>query len=71
MFAAHRRISDAPVHAVIHAAVVAYGFVFMHPFEDGNGRNPPLSYPQCAAGRRVRAATNDVPRLGRDAQANG
>ncbi len=24
--------------AVIHAAVVAWGFVFLHPFEDGNGR---------------------------------
>ncbi|MCL2648889.1 MAG: Fic family protein, partial [Phycisphaerales bacterium] len=25
-------------HPVIHAAVVAFGFVFMHPFDDGNGR---------------------------------
>jgi len=24
--------------AVIHAAAIAYGFVFLHPFEDGNGR---------------------------------
>jgi uncharacterized protein YggL (DUF469 family) len=23
---------------VVHAAVIAYGFVFLHPFEDGNGR---------------------------------
>lgn len=23
---------------VIHASAIAYGFVFMHPFEDGNGR---------------------------------
>ena len=23
---------------VIHAAAIAYGFVFLHPFEDGNGR---------------------------------
>jgi hypothetical protein len=26
------------VHPVIHATAIAYGFVFMHPFEDGNGR---------------------------------
>jgi hypothetical protein len=26
------------VPPVIHAAVIAYGFVFLHPFEDGNGR---------------------------------
>jgi hypothetical protein len=26
------------LHPVVHAAAIAYGFVFMHPFEDGNGR---------------------------------
>jgi Fic family protein len=26
------------VSAMIHAATIAYGFVFLHPFEDGNGR---------------------------------
>lgn len=25
-------------HAIIRAAIVAFGFVFIHPFEDGNGR---------------------------------
>lgn len=34
----HDRISDGGVPPVIHAAVIAYGFVFIHPFEDGNGR---------------------------------
>lgn len=40
MMASHARMGDArrPAHPVIHAAVVGYGFVFMHPFEDGNGR---------------------------------
>ena len=28
----------ASLPPVIHAAIVAFGFVFMHPFEDGNGR---------------------------------
>lgn len=37
LIAAHERLGDA-VHPVVHAAVVAYGFVFLHPFEDGNGR---------------------------------
>jgi len=36
--AAHRRMEAGRVPAVIHAAVIAYGFVFIHPFEDGNGR---------------------------------
>jgi Fic/DOC family len=38
MFAAHERLNHKSPHPVIHAAVIAYGFVFMHPFEDGNGR---------------------------------
>jgi hypothetical protein len=38
MFAAHRRMEAGKIQAVIHAAAVAFGFVYMHPFEDGNGR---------------------------------
>jgi hypothetical protein len=36
--ACHLRMQEGKVHPVIHAAVIAYGFVFLHPFEDGNGR---------------------------------
>ena len=36
--AAHERMTAGNAHAVIHAAAIAYGFVFLHPFEDGNGR---------------------------------
>jgi hypothetical protein len=35
---AHHQMEDGQVHPVIHAVAVAYGFVYMHPFEDGNGR---------------------------------
>ena len=38
LIAAHRRMDAGKVSAVIHAAAIAYGFVFLHPFEDGNGR---------------------------------
>ncbi len=38
LIAAHKRIDADNVPAVIHAAAIAYGFVFLHPFEDGNGR---------------------------------
>jgi len=34
----HERIRQGGVPPVIHAAVIAYGFVFIHPFKDGNGR---------------------------------
>ena len=34
----HRLMMAGGVSALIHAAVIAYGFVFIHPFEDGNGR---------------------------------
>jgi Fic family protein len=26
------------IHPVVAAAMIAFGFVFIHPFEDGNGR---------------------------------
>jgi Fic family protein len=35
---AHVRMDNGGVPPVVHAAAVAYGFVFLHPFEDGNGR---------------------------------
>lgn len=34
----HKRMKEGKVAPVIHAAAIAYGFVFLHPFEDGNGR---------------------------------
>ncbi len=36
--AAHLRMGSAGVHPVLHASLVSYGFVFVHPFCDGNGR---------------------------------
>lgn len=38
LLAAHNKMESGNVSAVIHAAAIAYGFVFLHPFEDGNGR---------------------------------
>ena len=34
----HKRMKAGKVSSVIHAAAIAYGFVFLHPFDDGNGR---------------------------------
>ena len=31
-------MAEGGLPAVLHAAAIAYGFVFLHPFEDGNGR---------------------------------
>lgn len=33
-----RRLAAGGVHPVVAAAVAGFGFVFLHPFEDGNGR---------------------------------
>ncbi len=38
LIASHERMKADGVSPIIHAAVIAYGFVFLHPFEDGNGR---------------------------------
>ncbi|HXK49631.1 MAG TPA: Fic family protein [Clostridiales bacterium] len=36
--AAHLNMTKGKVPAVVHAGIISYGFVFLHPFEDGNGR---------------------------------
>lgn len=33
-----RQMQEGAVHPVVTAAVAGFGFVFLHPFEDGNGR---------------------------------
>ena len=38
LIAANHRLESASFDAVIAAAMVAFGFVFIHPFQDGNGR---------------------------------
>ncbi|MCX6245989.1 MAG: Fic family protein [Bacteroidetes bacterium] len=38
MIAAKRQMQDALFHPVLTAAEIAFGFVYIHPFEDGNGR---------------------------------
>lgn len=30
--------TERSIPVVVHAAIISYGFVFLHPFEDGNGR---------------------------------
>ena len=38
MFYAYKRMMSSEVHPVVIASAISFGFVFMHPFEDGNGR---------------------------------
>ena len=38
LIACHQRLAAGGVHPVLHATLIGYGFVYVHPFEDGNGR---------------------------------
>jgi len=38
LIASHQRMEAGGIHPVVHAAVIGYAFVFVHPFGDGNGR---------------------------------
>ena len=38
LLSSHQLMMTGGVSAIVHAAVISYGFVFIHPFEDGNGR---------------------------------
>ena len=38
LIATHLILKDADFDAILAASMIAFGFVFIHPFEDGNGR---------------------------------
>jgi hypothetical protein len=38
LIGAYQHLKDNPFDPVFFAAMIAFGFVFIHPFEDGNGR---------------------------------
>lgn len=38
LLSALERMTASQVEPIIHAAAISFGFVFIHPFEDGNGR---------------------------------
>jgi hypothetical protein len=38
LFESARRMLEAQLHPVLIASAIAFGFVFVHPFDDGNGR---------------------------------
>jgi hypothetical protein len=38
MLAADDRMREGGIDPVLHAAAIAFGFVYVHPYEDGNGR---------------------------------
>lgn len=38
MIAANERMREAKIDAVLQAAAIAFGFVYIHPLQDGNGR---------------------------------
>lgn len=38
LLCSHKIMKNGHVPTLIHAAIIAYGFVFLHPFQDGNGR---------------------------------
>ncbi len=38
LISCNKIMKEGNISPVVHAAAIAYGFVFLHPFEDGNGR---------------------------------
>lgn len=38
MFDAYKRMMSSEIHPIVITAAISFGFVFMHPFDDGNGR---------------------------------
>ena len=67
MFVAHQRMTAGGVHPVVGAAAVAFGFVFLHPFGDGERAHSPFSDPHHPGTPEVHAIRGDFPRVGGDA----
>ena len=59
--AAHERMAGGSVPVVVHAAAIGYGFVYLHPFEDGNGRIHRFLIHNILARRRFTPADVMVP----------
>lgn len=38
LIGAYQRLKEGPLDPILYAALIAFGFVFIHPFADGNGR---------------------------------
>jgi len=59
-----RRLDDRGIDPVVAAAVCAFAFVFIHPFEDGNGRIH--RFPDAPRARQagLQSAGRHLPRLG-------
>ena len=38
LFAAHRRMTESDLDPVLQATATAFGFIYIHPHQDGNGR---------------------------------
>jgi hypothetical protein len=51
----HSSIISAHHAEIIARAALAFGFVYIHPFEDGNGRIHPLSDPPCPRRTRLQS----------------
>jgi hypothetical protein len=56
LFEANDRMSEDGVDAVIQAAATAFGFVYVHPFQDGNGRLHRCLVHHVLAGRKFTPA---------------
>ncbi len=68
LIAAHERMNTGGVPSVIQAAVIAYGFVFLHPFRGRQWPNPPLPDPQHSCPTKFQSRGRHVSRLGGHAE---
>ena len=56
------------IDAVLNAAATAFGFVYIHPYQDGNGRLHPCLIQACLSGQKIHAAKYDLSGLLGDAR---
>ena len=63
LLAAHQVMKEGAVPAIIHAAAISYGFVFMHPFEGRQRTYSPVSHSQYPVPARRRSRKGSCSRF--------
>ncbi len=63
MIAANERMRDGEIDTVLQAAATAFGFVYIHPFQDGQRPASSLPDPSRSRGAEIHATGNGLPRL--------
>ena len=63
-------LKDSDFHPILTSTIIAFGFVFIHPFVDGNGRIHRYLIHDTLAKLKVHPSRDNIPGVGRHIRTN-